>query len=420
MQRLFSWLRRCLLPLLMLTSFLPLMLLWLCTAAPDSFGEVAMLFAAYVLASAVCVRLPGAFRLLGMLLGGGALMVLGCVLLPVRAHPLLLLLPGALTVLLLACVPFAVRPSLSEMPGAFPFIGIGVHFLAQFLYGYFSADGTSVYVPIAPALTASLIGYVLLFLLTMNCISLDNATFLRHRLPPGMRMVNTLLTVGFLAVSLIVALLPAVARTLTALWQGLTVTVARFFAFLLSLLPIPEDMGAEVQTAAEEQLIAEESIEHSGAVAAFIEKLAAIFTILLLAAALLFILHLLWQQLRRFFRYLKRRLREYAQSAGAEYDDEITDTREEDIQRQTLRARLRMHRNLPHDATPAARIRFTYAQMLRRHPEWAKSATARETLYDDAAALYERARYSAHPVTEEDARRFAREAKPSAPRTRGE
>lgn len=411
MQRLFSWLRRCLLPLMMLTSFLPLMLLWLCTAAPDSFGEVATLLAAYVLASAICVRLPGTFRLPGMLLGGGVLIALGCALLPVRAHPSLFLLPDALTVLLLVCVPLAVRPSLSEMPGAFPFLGIGTHFLAQFLYAYFTAMDATIYAPIAPALTASLIGYVLLFLLTMNCISLDNATFLRHRLPPGMRMVNTVLTVGFMALSLAVALLPAVARALTALWQRLTAAVTRLFAFLLSLLPVPADMVENMQTAAEEQLIAKEAAEQSSSLALIVEKIASVVVFLLLAACLLFILRMLAKQLLRFVRYVKYRMREYAKNASAEYDDEITDTREEGMQRQTLHARLRMRRTLPRDATPAARIRFTYAQLLRRHPEWAGSATARETLRDDAATLYERARYSAHPITDEDAQRFVRHAR---------
>lgn len=420
MRGMLSALRRCLLPLMLLLSFMPLFLLALCTSAPASLGASSVLFAAYALACALCLRLPGKRRLPGAALSCAALMALGFAVLPVRAQPLLLLLPGALAALLLISLPLAARQSISEIHPFFLFIGVGVHLLAQFFTRYFSTNGVSFYAPVAPALTASLIGYMLLFLLTMNRISLDNATFLRHRLPPGMRMMNTLLTLGFLALSLIVALLPAVARALAALWQGLTAAVVRVCVFLLSLLPAGEEIGTGGESGAPQALMAEDVIAPASPLAQLLEKVASVFAMALLAACFITLLRILWRQLIRLSRHLARRLREYAKDAGAEYEDEITDTREDGMQRETRRIHPRLRRSPPRDAAPAARIRFAYAQMLRRHPEWARSATARETLQPDAAALYERARYSAHPVTDEDAQRFAREAKPSAPRTRGE
>ena len=50
-----------------------------------------------------------------------------------------------------------------------------------------------------------------------------------------------------------------------------------------------------------------------------------------------------------------------------------------------------------------------YARLLRKKPQWTSSSTARENLPENAAALYERARYSEHPISSEDADSFVRE-----------
>lgn len=418
MKRMLAWLQRVFFPLFLLLSFMPLFLLALCTATPASLHASGALFVAYVLLSLLCAHLSGSRRLPGAALSCAALMALGFAVLPVRAQPSLLLLPGALAALLLVSLPLAVRPSAGDIPPAFYFIGVGVHLLAQFLYRYFSTDDASLYAPIAPALTASLIGYMLLFLLTMNRISLDNATFLRHRLPPGMHALNTLLTLGFLTLSLAIALLPAVAHALTAFWLRLTGALARLLAFLLSLLPAAEDPGSGLTGGAPERLAIEEVIAPASPLAMLLEKIASLITMVILVVCIVVLARMLARQLMRLLRGLMRHLREYAKDASADYEDEITDTRTDGMQRETRRVQRRRPHALRHDGTPAGRIRFTYAQLLRRHPEWARSATAREILGEDAAALYERARYSAHPLTQEDAQRFAREAKPSSPRTR--
>ena len=43
---------------------------------------------------------------------------------------------------------------------------------------------------------------------------------------------------------------------------------------------------------------------------------------------------------------------------------------------------------------------------MRRHRDWAPGTTARETLPQQAAEIYERVRYSDHPVDEKDAENF--------------
>ena len=56
--------------------------------------------------------------------------------------------------------------------------------------------------------------------------------------------------------------------------------------------------------------------------------------------------------------------------------------------------------------TPTQKIRRRYLRIMKKHPEWAAGTTAREKLSDQAANIYERARYSQHSVSEEDVTAF--------------
>ena len=48
-----------------------------------------------------------------------------------------------------------------------------------------------------------------------------------------------------------------------------------------------------------------------------------------------------------------------------------------------------------------------YSILRGKHPEWEKSHTARETLNEPSAQLYEKARYSSHEITPQDSEAFA-------------
>jgi len=56
--------------------------------------------------------------------------------------------------------------------------------------------------------------------------------------------------------------------------------------------------------------------------------------------------------------------------------------------------------------SPRETIRYRYQRLLRKHPEWAQSTTARENIPTELARLYEQARYSCHPIDESEAERF--------------
>ena len=110
---------------------------------------------------------------------------------------------------------------------------------------------------------------------------------------------------------------------------------------------------------------------------------------------------------------LMHRLSRYVSTVSEDYEDEITDTRD-DGERERVRSRRRNRRAAvaeDKNMSPGERIRRRYLRLLYKHPEWSLGATAREKLPADAAPLYEQARYSDHPLTEEDAARFATEIK---------
>jgi len=103
---------------------------------------------------------------------------------------------------------------------------------------------------------------------------------------------------------------------------------------------------------------------------------------------------------------------QYFAVASQDYVDEITDTREDGGEVSgSLLARIRRMAVSERGMSPAGRIRHRYRVLLRRHPDWHASRTARENLPEETAALYEAARYSGREVSEEEAERFVREAK---------
>ena len=96
-----------------------------------------------------------------------------------------------------------------------------------------------------------------------------------------------------------------------------------------------------------------------------------------------------------------------------DFQDEITDTRE-DGESEHFRGKAKAAKPiLPMTGkmTPTEQIRYRYRRLAEKHPEWKHSHTARENLPKAAAQLYERARYSDHVITEQDAETFKNETK---------
>lgn len=399
-------LRRCHFPVMLLLSAAPLIIMQLFTHAPDALPVFVALSTAYVLLCALCLLVPAKVRLPVSLLCDAVLLTLGFLLLPSADQPLIMLLPTVLCAMLMISLPVALRRYESEISPFFYFAGIAVHIVVQFLVHHFDQQGTPFYAPLLPALTGVSLAYILLLLMSMNRISLDNATLARYRLPQSIRRFNTVLTLGFMAISLILALMPTVVRGITLLWKTLLAVIARVSAFLLNLLPTAPDYGSMSGAPSEFGLPQGAPIE-TNRFAVLLEKFFSVLTAVFVVVGALILLRLLLRLIKRIVRHLIARLHRYIAEASTEYDDEITDTREDGAQRNIQPLLRSKRRTQTQDMTPIGRIRQMYARLLRRHPMWTESSTARENLPPDAAALYERARYSEHDVTPEDAERFA-------------
>ena len=147
---------------------------------------------------------------------------------------------------------------------------------------------------------------------------------------------------------------------------------------------------------------------------AFAKVLAILFVIA--ALLLLFLLRQTLRLLIALIRKITSRLSMYMSTASQDYVDEITDTREEGGEASgSLLSRLRrsLSRVNEKNLTPAQRIRYRYRLLLRRHPDWPQSHTARENLPPESASLYEAARYSGQEITEQDAETFKKAVSPN-------
>lgn len=253
----------------------------------------------------------------------------------------------------------------------------------------------------------SLFGFALLTMLSMNRNGLNVASGKRQNVPAVMQRKNALLTIAMFTLALLAALLPSV-------MSGMSEVLKQGILWLIRLI---ERLLPEVPPAKLDDGIG--SSEGPGQVGAgvdggltlnpIVEKIALFVGSVLSLLMLLFLLYQIFKFLRCGLQKLVAGLEKFSASVGEDYIDEVTDTRE-DLTAEKLEKRGAAHRLAflePRNLPPDERIRFRYRRLLRRHPEWDAGSTARETLPGNLAALYERARYSPHPISEADADAFA-------------
>ncbi|MGN1021613.1 MAG: hypothetical protein ACI4O7_14720 [Aristaeellaceae bacterium] len=403
--------RKAQFPLLLGSGAVPVLTMVLLGFAPEK-AHLAWVFAlAFALAGEVCLLVRGKARLLAGLAGCAAMAALGWQLLPAGGA---WLAPACCMALVGLSLPMGGWPRGRELHPGWLVAGLLMHLAAQLMVNVARRTGENGgYIAAAPMLIISFILFAALAMLSINRSSMDTASMGRQKIPASMRRMNTLLTCGLLAVTLLISAIPAIRRWLEQAWDWLMVMLVRFLSWLAQLLPKSESTGEGPVEPADMGGFGD-AVSEPSKLALILEKVA--FVIAAIAAVILAILALrfLYRQLKKLARRLMDMMRRYAAAATEDYDDEITDTREDGERErskplQALRRRLALgdDRSLP----PAERIRRRYARLRLKHTDWQDSRTARETLPGDAAGLYERARYSEHPVTAEDADQFARDTR---------
>ena len=401
-----DFLRKAQHPLLLGLASYPLSMLLTLSFAPETFWFAWCFPAAYVLLSWVCLLIPGKKRVVAGVAAVIAQILLCVKLLPITGQWGLILLPLMYTVLTFLTLPIGGWPYNRELQMGWHAAGVVSHALLQLLVNGSRLTGSGVYTPAETPVLCSFLAYAVLVLLALNRTSLDSASQSRRKVPLLMKRQNILFTMGMLVLGVLLAAIPAIGAALDKAWDFLLRCFVLLMDFLAMFMPTSSSGGGGGGAGGMEDMGFAEAAPPS-AFALLMEKIMTVLTILIIVVALILLLRVIWKKLKVGLRLLWARMMQYGSAASEDYEDEITSTRDEEgTEREGLLSRLRrMNTAEEKGGTPTERVRMRYKKLKRRN-EWGAASTARETLPDEAAALYERARYGGESLTEEDAGRF--------------
>lgn len=400
-------------PLMFALGTLPLSVLILHGFAADCLSALWMFPAAYVLLAWLCLLLPGKVRLAAALAGSAGLFALGIYVLPASHQLLVLLLPLMYVMLLLYGLQVSSWSREDEMHAGWLAAFAVFHVIGQIMISVNRRSGICpIFAPAAPALLGSFIACIALAMLSLNRSTMLNASMGRQRVPVGMRRRNMIFSMLILLLILFIAALPEVARALSIAW-GYVLVAIRWLILLISRLTSNSSSGGGGTAEPDMSDLGGEASEPS-LFALIMEKVVFVIAALAIVVLAVFVAIKLVQKLKILVKYLSQRLAHFAQTASEDFEDEVTDTRDEgEKERLSLMdsLRRRMIRVDEKKLTPAQRVRYRYLRMMMKHPEWHVSQTARENLPSDAATLYERVRYSEDEISADAAEDFAQKLK---------
>ena len=262
--------------------------------------------------------------------------------------------------------------------------------------------------------------YLILCLFSLNhTVLVDNSKSASKTLLYSNRRLLAVLCV----LVLLFANIKAVGTAIRAVITWIVTAVAQVMAWFASLMQTetgagPADVNGMMQGLAEES---EPSLFSR------IMEIVLIVLVVAIAAVLLwFVVKHLIRLLKRAFRAILERLNAYRKRIAADFDDQSESLLDWSEIKRTTKGRINRlkRRYLPtpwERLSPAERVRRVYTLLLRRQKEPNPALTARETLAGGAfklhpqdastlAALYDRARYSSHPITPADADDLRRRA----------
>ena len=395
-----EFLRKCQFPLASALAFAPVPQLIYVAIEPKLVPLFWVLPLVYFLLSLLNFRIPGKFR---MLYGIGASLVIGAVgaaawLFVPNIFPglLLLIAPIAYIVVMMLTLPMAGWGTDKELPPFWLYCGFATHmgtYVVKFLLK--AAWGIN-WDAINPCLSITFFAMAILVMLSLTRVNLNNSANGRQKPSALMQQKNLIFTVLFFVVAMLIALIPSIYEVIDAFVDWLGKTIKELIENI-KIDNVVNDMGGSGPPPTPEN--------HEGGADWLTSLLNALFLLcgaLIILFCLRAIIPPIIKRIQAFFRNLRKGLTSYATSVSEDYIDEVTDLTPAAAKKNAHRLSSSEERALP----PAERIRYRYRRLKARHPEWESGSTARENLSDKAAPLYEKARYSTHPITEEDADTF--------------
>ena len=400
-----DFLRKAQHPLLLGLGSLPLSMLLTLSFSQETFRFSWCFPAAYVLLSWACLVIPGKKRVAAGVISAILLVALCGLLLPLTQNFGLILMPFMYVVLMFLTLPIGGWPYNQELQMGWHVGGAVTHVLLQMLVNGSQLMQNGVYTPAETPVLCSFLAYAVLVLLALNRASLDSASQSRRKVPLLMKRQNILFTMVLLVIGVLLAAIPAIGAALDTVWDFILRGIALVMEFLALFMPASSGGGGGAGGGMEDMGFGEAAPPSN--LALLLEKILTVLTVLIVVIALALLLRILWKKLKAGLKLLWARMMQYGSAASEDYEDEITSTRDEEgTEREGLLSRLRrMNVGDEKGGTPTERVRMRYKKLKRRN-EWSAASTARETLPDEAAALYERARYGGEILTEEEAGRF--------------
>lgn len=393
--------RKCQFPLMYASGGMPLLATLFAVVTPERMGHLWAFTGVYLVLALLGLTVPGKRRLRYGILSLLTLAALG-ILASARIGNICPLIAALFYCLLLL---WSLRSAAWGWDGEVSpygyFLGFGIHAGVRFVLWFIISQGAVILDIAQTAMDISFWCFALTVMLAMNRDSLYFAAKGWQRTSQSMRRKNLLLVSGMFVLALGVSLLPAAAGAVRA-----------FLALLYRLLTPYGKSGEDGVTAtgsAQPENV-RQPVTDATPLSPFFQFLdqiltflTKVFIVLAIVLAVFYLVKLLVWLARKLMKWLSR----FTASVSEDYVDEITDLRETG-DRDTLSRRARRARIDGSDVAlpPEMRIRRRYLRLLVKHPEWSAGSTARENLSADAATLYERARYSDHPVTEADAAKF--------------
>ena len=377
--------------------------------APQVLGYIWLLTGIFFLVGSICLLLPAKVRLV--------VGVLGCLLL--LLPPLLLLRENARVIFLIfgACYSALLLWSL-QFPGWSEERELGFGWLAACMTFLIVGCGLAYYdhnlASVSLGMRISMFVFVFLAMRSLNRNSLTLAAGGRGSISGKMRRKNALLILGMFALAILVALIPSAIRLLEMLFSLIRITVekATTQAPVESMVPTTAPPTTEPTSGGGggggmDNIVDYLPPSNTPPSTFVIMAIVAWGTMIPLG---IFVIIKLGKLLWRTALQLAQKVVDGTNLQAEDFEDEITDTRDEadacspesaNQKEKTVFVRL----------TPTEKIRHRYKRLLDKNPKWQGSSTARENLNEDAAVIYEKARYSSHAVTEQDAENFKNKTK---------
>ena len=394
--------RKCQFPLLLVFATSPVCLFLFAFLAPELLYLCWVTPAAYAVFFILAFLIPGKIRLFYGIIATILLAFSGLLPLMIVRNFFLLIIPIFYCILFLWSLPMASWSSDKTLPAFCYWGGILFHIIAYLLQFLVSTLAAVSFDSIRGLQLVCFFAFAALAMISLTRVNLASAANGR-RAPASMRRKNLIMTLIFFAAALIISLIPAIMDIIHSFFNWLLDLLHKAFAFtgdsidVSPAAPMQSTMDGEVMPGTAE----------SGLLAQILNILFLIFSNGLMLVVIFYTVRMLIKLLRKLIRRFLTGMSDYVANVSEDYIDEITDTRTAMPKKKRNRVSAADERAM----TPVQRIRYRYQRLLYKHPNWDQGSTARENLPTEAAAVYEQARYSSHPVTQEDAALFISKTK---------